>query len=87
MKADSIKPQLRLWLKFQYGKGRTASGTAILKNNLGTGSQNRNYIKNKLIRLAMRYRAKDLIWQARIYEHPGNHLLWDWSHYEQPQSE
>lgn len=72
------KPQLRLWLKFQYGKGRTEDGTAILKNYLKANGSDRERIKNKLIRLAQKYQAKDLIWQARIYEHPGNHLHWSW---------
>lgn len=76
------RPQLRLWIKFKNGKGRTENGTAILKNYLNATGSDRKKTLNKLIKLANRYRMKDLIWQARIYEHPGNHLIWDWKQYE-----
>ncbi len=84
LNADNLsKPQLRLWLKFKYGKGRTESGTAILKNYLNATGSDRKKVMNKLIKLAYRYRMNDLIWQARIYEHPGNQLIWDWKQYEE----
>lgn len=76
------RPQLRLWVKFQHGKSRNFEGTAVFKNYLKADGSNRSYILSKLIRLATGYIIKDVLWQARIYEHPGNTQVWDWAKYK-----
>ncbi len=82
-KENQQRPQLRLWVKFQYGKSRSGKDVAIFKNYIKKGCSAES-IATKLINLTFKtFILKDLIWQAKIFQHPGNKEIWHWDNYNQ----
>lgn len=70
-----------LWLKFkpEFAQNPT-KGTVNLRNNFRADSErDRNYAMKRLINQIIKHKMASRIWKARIYEHPGNHIRYDWS--------
>ncbi|MEO0471160.1 MAG: hypothetical protein AAF206_16145 [Bacteroidota bacterium] len=70
--------QLRLWLKYRHEFALTKNGTVILTEGFRNTSERERKL-NKLYRHASKRREEEKILKARIYEDPGNRLIWEWN--------
>jgi phage tail tube protein FII len=85
MSINKSNPYLMLWLKFKPEHRKNDRGTAQFGDNFSTEVR-KKYLVSRYKKLIDDYKKRDLIWQARIYEQPGNQVIHEWREpFETPQ--
>lgn len=70
---------LKLWLKYKPECARTPDGTVTIPKYFGAtdrGTKEGHY--RRMMKHIAKRRDEGKIWQAKIYEHPGNIIRFEW---------
>ncbi|MEO0338609.1 MAG: hypothetical protein AAF242_05290 [Bacteroidota bacterium] len=67
------------WLKFPPWHATCLDGTAILSKPYRTAVEKEGHYRRLLQHIYMRI-ANNMIWQAKVYIHPGNREAFSWNH-------
>lgn len=67
---------LKLWLKFQSKYEQSNDGVVVLRDSFTTQGQRAAILRRYESRIN---KHKPRLWKARIYEQPGNKLIFEWS--------
>ncbi|MDX2284645.1 MAG: hypothetical protein NW241_10805 [Bacteroidia bacterium] len=77
-KAAASGSSLKAWLKYAPQHATTLDGAVTLHKPYRSEPQRQGELNRLLRHIAQRI-SEGRIWQARIYEQPGNRLLLQWS--------
>ena len=70
---------LKMWLKYKPQHATTADGTVVIPKYFLPNQRKRNGHFNRMIKHINRRISEGKLWQAKIYEHPGNMVVFSWT--------